>query len=68
MTLRCVYDDTCVYCPGVSVKRRGVYSSTGGLVDAGPEYHKNLVEETAKLQRLYGGGDITSFPEFTFPG
>ncbi|KAL7882088.1 hypothetical protein AOLI_G00089370 [Acnodon oligacanthus] len=41
--------------------------STGGLVDAGPEYQKALAEEIAKLQRLYGGGDLTSFPEFNFP-
>lgn len=43
-------------------------SAAGGLVDAGPEYHKALAEEIAKLQRLYGGGDLTSFPEFQFPG
>ncbi|KAF7215179.1 transcript variant X4 [Nothobranchius furzeri] len=40
--------------------------STGGLVDAGSEYEKALAEEIAKLQRLYGGGDLTSFPEFKF--
>ncbi|GLD51565.1 ATP synthase-coupling factor 6, mitochondrial isoform X2 [Lates japonicus] len=41
--------------------------ATGGLVDAGSEYEKALAEEIAKLQRLYGGGDLTSFPEFKFP-
>ncbi|KAJ8282227.1 hypothetical protein COCON_G00047460 [Conger conger] len=41
--------------------------SSGGLVDAGPEYQKNLSEEMTKLQRLYGGGDLTKFPEFKFP-
>uniref|UniRef100_A0A672ZG63 ATP synthase peripheral stalk subunit F6, mitochondrial n=1 Tax=Sphaeramia orbicularis TaxID=375764 RepID=A0A672ZG63_9TELE len=40
--------------------------ATGALVDAGPEYQKALAEEIAKLQRLYGGGDLASFPEFTF--
>ncbi|XP_051814925.1 ATP synthase-coupling factor 6, mitochondrial isoform X3 [Acanthochromis polyacanthus] len=40
--------------------------ATGGLVDAGSEYEKALAEEIAKLQRLYGGGDLTSFPEFKF--
>ncbi|XP_061782252.1 uncharacterized protein [Nerophis lumbriciformis] len=40
---------------------------SGEPVDAGPEYHKALAEETAKLQRLYGGGDLTVFPEFKFP-
>ncbi|KAG7467287.1 hypothetical protein MATL_G00151760 [Megalops atlanticus] len=41
--------------------------ATGGLVDAGPEYQKTLSEEMTKLQRLYGGGDLTKFPEFNFP-
>lgn len=44
------------------------FRAAGGLVDAGSEYQKTLAEETAKLQRLYGGGDLTSFPEFQFPG
>uniref|UniRef100_A0A8B9KQ20 ATP synthase peripheral stalk subunit F6, mitochondrial n=1 Tax=Astyanax mexicanus TaxID=7994 RepID=A0A8B9KQ20_ASTMX len=38
-----------------------------GLVDAGPEYEKEFSEELAKLQRLYGNGDLTAFPEFEFP-
>ncbi|XP_044069924.1 mucin-5AC-like isoform X2 [Siniperca chuatsi] len=38
----------------------------GGLLEAEPDYKKYLSEETAKLQRLYGGGDLSSFPEFTF--
>lgn len=40
----------------------------GGLLEAEPDYVKYLSEETAKLQRLYGGGDLSSFPEFTFTG
>lgn len=44
------------------------YRAAGGLVDAGSEYEKALAEEIAKLQRLYGGGDLTSFPEFKFTG
>ncbi|XP_024266842.1 calphotin isoform X1 [Oncorhynchus tshawytscha] len=40
--------------------------ASGGLVDAGPAYEKNLAEELTKLQRFYGGGDITAFPEFKF--
>ncbi|TKS73716.1 ATP synthase-coupling factor 6, mitochondrial [Collichthys lucidus] len=39
---------------------------TGGLVDAGSGYEKALAEEISKHQRLYGGGDLTSFPEFRF--
>lgn len=42
--------------------------ATGGLVDAGAEYEKALAEEVAKLQRLYGGGDLEAFPEFKFSG
>ncbi|XP_041067066.1 ATP synthase-coupling factor 6, mitochondrial [Carcharodon carcharias] len=38
----------------------------GGPVDAGPEYQKNMDEEIAKLQRLYGGGDLNKFPDFKF--
>ncbi|XP_049456701.1 enolase-phosphatase E1 isoform X2 [Epinephelus fuscoguttatus] len=38
----------------------------GGLLEAEPDYKKYLSEETAKLQRLYGGGDLSSFPQFTF--
>ncbi|XP_008304833.1 uncharacterized protein LOC103376236 [Stegastes partitus] len=38
----------------------------GGLLEEEPDYKKHLSEETAKLQRLYGGGDLTSFPQFTF--
>ncbi|XP_071368344.1 ATP synthase-coupling factor 6, mitochondrial [Centroberyx affinis] len=41
--------------------------SSGGIVDAGPAYQKNVSEEMAKLQRLYGGGDLTKFPNFKFP-
>uniref|UniRef100_A0A3Q0R4G9 ATP synthase peripheral stalk subunit F6, mitochondrial n=1 Tax=Amphilophus citrinellus TaxID=61819 RepID=A0A3Q0R4G9_AMPCI len=40
--------------------------ATQGLVDAGLEYEKALAEEIAKLQRIYGGGDLTSFPTFKF--
>ncbi|KAM8856916.1 uncharacterized protein ACB058_008750 isoform 2-T2 [Synchiropus picturatus] len=39
-----------------------------GPLDVGPDYQKALAEETAKLQRLFGGGDLESFPEFNFPG
>ncbi|KAM4607064.1 uncharacterized protein ACJ7VT_015359 [Polymixia lowei] len=37
-----------------------------GIVEAGPDYEKHLSEETARLQRLYGGGDLDSFPVLTF--
>nr|XP_046238238.1 ATP synthase-coupling factor 6, mitochondrial [Scatophagus argus] len=40
--------------------------TSGGIVDAGPSYQKNVSEEVAKLQRLYGGGDLTKFPDFKF--
>lgn len=37
-------------------------------MDAGPSYQKNLSEEVSKLQRLYGGGDFTKFPDVKFTG
>lgn len=37
-------------------------------MDAGSEYHRDLADEVAKLQRLFGGGELTSFPEFKFTG
>merc|ERR1712142_416531 len=40
--------------------------AVGGIVDAGPAYQKNLGDEVTKLQRLYGEGDLTKFPEFKF--
>lgn len=40
----------------------------GEPLEAEPDYEKHLSQETAKLQRLYGGGDLSSFPEFTFTG
>ncbi|XP_039998197.1 ATP synthase-coupling factor 6, mitochondrial isoform X2 [Xiphias gladius] len=40
--------------------------TSGGIVDAGPAYQKNLSEEVTKLQRLYGGGDFTKFPDIKF--
>uniref|UniRef100_A0A9J8A6S2 ATP synthase-coupling factor 6, mitochondrial n=1 Tax=Cyprinus carpio carpio TaxID=630221 RepID=A0A9J8A6S2_CYPCA len=41
--------------------------TAGGVFEAGPAYQKNLTEEMTKLQRLYGGGDLTKFPQFKFP-
>ncbi|XP_062302964.1 ATP synthase-coupling factor 6, mitochondrial [Osmerus eperlanus] len=40
--------------------------ATGGIVDAGTTYQKNLSDEKTKLQRLYGAGDLTKFPDFQF--
>ncbi|NXX86351.1 ATP5J factor, partial [Urocolius indicus] len=38
----------------------------GGPVDTGPEFQKDLNESLARLQRAYGEGDLTKFPEFKF--
>ncbi|XP_063068426.1 ATP synthase-coupling factor 6, mitochondrial [Engraulis encrasicolus] len=40
--------------------------AAGGVVEGGPGYQKNLSEEVTKLQRLYGTGDLTKFPDFKF--
>lgn len=45
-----------------------VHRASGGPVDAGPEYEKAFTEELNKLQRLYGSGDLTEFPELKFAG
>ncbi|KAG8590843.1 hypothetical protein GDO81_006936 [Engystomops pustulosus] len=39
---------------------------SGGAVDAGAEYQKDLNEDISKLQRLYGGGNLEEFPKFKF--
>ncbi|NXM71727.1 ATP5J factor, partial [Serilophus lunatus] len=38
----------------------------GGPVDAGPEFQRDMEESLARLQRAYGEGDLTKFPEFKF--
>ncbi|XP_062257606.1 uncharacterized abhydrolase domain-containing protein DDB_G0269086 isoform X2 [Platichthys flesus] len=43
-----------------------LHRSSGGPVEEESDYERHLSEETAKLQRLYGGGDLSSFPQFTF--
>ncbi|KAM9829577.1 ATP synthase-coupling factor 6, mitochondrial [Syngnathus typhle] len=40
--------------------------AAGGIVDGGPAYQKVMSEEVSKLERLYGGGDLTKFPDFKF--
>lgn len=40
----------------------------GGPVDAGPDFQKDMNESLARLQRAYGEGDLTKFPEFKFEG
>ncbi|XP_039649629.1 LOW QUALITY PROTEIN: ATP synthase-coupling factor 6, mitochondrial [Perca fluviatilis] len=39
---------------------------SGGIVEGGASYQKNVSEEVIKLQRLYGGGDLAKFPDFKF--
>lgn len=39
---------------------------SGGAVDAGAEYQKDLNEDISKLQRLYGGGVMEKFPDFKY--
>ncbi|KAM7375095.1 hypothetical protein PAMA_014266 [Pampus argenteus] len=40
--------------------------ASGGVVDAGPSFQKNMSDEIAKLEKIYGGGDLTKFPDFKF--
>ncbi|XP_033956895.1 ATP synthase-coupling factor 6, mitochondrial [Pseudochaenichthys georgianus] len=39
---------------------------SGGVVDGDASYDKNVSDEIFKLQRLYGGGDLDTFPEIKF--
>ncbi|KAM9847895.1 uncharacterized protein ACBR49_009164 [Aulostomus maculatus] len=40
---------------------------SGERVEEDPDYEQYLSDEIRKLQRLHGGGDLGSFPQFTFP-
>ncbi|XP_034072385.1 cell wall protein DAN4-like isoform X2 [Gymnodraco acuticeps] len=42
------------------------YNNMHRLNEEDPDYDKHLSEERAKLQRFYGGGDLNSFPQFSF--
>lgn len=42
--------------------------AAGGMVDAGPAFQKDMSDEVSKLQRLYGGGDMETFPAIKFTG
>lgn len=44
------------------------FRQAGGPVDVGPEFQKDMNESLARLQRMYGEGDLTKFPEFKFEG
>ena len=39
----------------------------GKLVDATPEVEAHVASEREKLNRLYGGGNLSEFPKFEFP-
>ncbi|KAJ8793217.1 hypothetical protein J1605_000212 [Eschrichtius robustus] len=40
--------------------------TSGGPVDAGPEYQQELDRELFKLKQMYGKADMNTFPDFTF--
>ncbi|KAI4548578.1 hypothetical protein MJG53_001192 [Ovis ammon polii x Ovis aries] len=40
--------------------------TSGGPVDAGPEYQQDLDRELFKLKQMYGKADMNTFPNFTF--
>ncbi|KAG7270836.1 hypothetical protein CRUP_028980, partial [Coryphaenoides rupestris] len=41
-------------------------AAAGGVVEGGAAYQTALTENMTKLQRLYGEGDLTKFPDFKF--
>ncbi|XP_057619984.1 ATP synthase-coupling factor 6, mitochondrial [Chionomys nivalis] len=40
--------------------------TSGGPVDAGPEYQQDLDKELFKLKQMFGKGDMNTFPTFKF--
>ncbi|XP_072049408.1 ATP synthase-coupling factor 6, mitochondrial-like [Amphiura filiformis] len=38
----------------------------GGMVDADPTIQKELETESARLNKMYGGGDLSAFPDVKF--
>ncbi|KAM7408302.1 hypothetical protein PAMA_002148 [Pampus argenteus] len=48
------------------IREYNMYRLSGEPVAVDPDYERSLLEEITKLQRLYGGGDLSSFPQFTF--
>lgn len=38
----------------------------GAMVDINPKTEKDLKDEIDRLSKLYGGGDMTKFPDFKF--
>lgn len=42
--------------------------TSGGPVDAGPEYQQDLDKELFKLKQMFGKGDMNTFPTFKFEG
>ncbi|KAL1775753.1 ATP synthase-coupling factor 6, mitochondrial [Sigmodon hispidus] len=40
--------------------------TSGGPVDAGPEYQQELDRELFKLKQMFGKGDRNTFPTFKF--
>ncbi|XP_076974889.1 ATP synthase peripheral stalk subunit F6, mitochondrial isoform X1 [Tamandua tetradactyla] len=45
---------------------RSKRQTSGGPVDAGPEYQQELDRELFKLKQMYGKADMNTFPNFTF--
>lgn len=42
--------------------------SASGKIQMDAQSQKDFEAESAKLKKLYGGGDLTKFPEFQFKG
>uniref|UniRef100_A0A8C8Z8K0 ATP synthase peripheral stalk subunit F6, mitochondrial n=1 Tax=Prolemur simus TaxID=1328070 RepID=A0A8C8Z8K0_PROSS len=45
---------------------RSKRQTSGGPVDAGPEYQQELEKEVFKLKQMYGKADMNTFPNFKF--
>ena len=40
----------------------------GGMVDPDPEIQNQIEKESSRLKKMYGGGDLSAFPDVKFNG
>lgn len=50
------------------MKSISIRAAGGGMVDADPEIKKEIDNETSRLNKMFGGGDLTQFPDIKFEG
>ncbi len=56
----------CITSFSVSLQEYSVKSQQGKVPGALPAAEKQYKDELERLKRVYGGGDLSKFPKFTF--